>query len=184
MKRIVLNRFTYINRGIVFSLCLVSVLSTLSCVTTQLPEPGENCKSALVICTDIESSGGFRRFSYIELAVKNYEPTIDIIPSNRYILITNLNPETYTTTAITILPQIEGGFSMKGRRPEPIHLKVQFTMEPGKITFFPVQFIYVYEESSVGVNIMWRVEEITPEVRVRKTQLLRKNKSFSSWKIR
>jgi hypothetical protein len=178
--------FFMINKGLsgikyLFAILLIFIVC--SCVTTQLPEQGDKCKSILVICTDLETSGGFRRFSYFELAINGYEKKIDIIPSNKYIVVSDLNPGTYTTSTLTMLRRLEGGYSSNQKKPEPQKFNVQFTLEPGKITFFPVQFIYEYEESSMGVRINWNIDELTPEMRVKKTLQLKKEKTFSSWEI-
>ncbi|MBN2536551.1 MAG: hypothetical protein JXB88_26955 [Spirochaetales bacterium] len=183
MKNSLIKIVKWRYRCVIIILSIFYTLFIISCVS-QLPAPGEKCKSLLVICTDLEISGTFRRFSYLKLAIKGVDKSIDIIPSDKYIIVSNLKPGTYTTKSITQLPRVEGGFSShSSEKPKPQSYEQTFTLEPGKITFFPILFIYICKETTGGVHTGWNLDEVSPEIRVKRTLLLKKNKSFSSWEM-
>jgi hypothetical protein len=160
------------------NILLISVIATFalllfvySCASLQIPEPGKNTQSILIIPT-VKVAGVTRsHFGKFELYVKGQKDRIMINPVYKYTIVTTLEPGDYE------IYKIQPIYNNPRPQAKPLEVNIKFKILPGHITI--LSSALYWQMHSRGMY--YGMDKFPDDEKMKLISELRTQKNFQLW---
>jgi hypothetical protein len=149
------------------------LLFAFSCATFQIPEPGTNTQSILIIPTVKVAGVSRSHFGKFELYVKGQKERIIINPVYKYTIVTTLKPGDYE------IYKIQPIYNNPRPQARPLEVNIKFSLQQGHITI--LSSALYWQMHSRGMY--YGMDKFPDDEKMKLISELRTQKNFHLWML-